>query len=708
MYLVEILLIISFAIISYLLLYFSVLKKHFNNYKGRVDFKIFGKKLPVSKIIFGFNLLCFLFFAAIFIYLFILSPNVTYVSVVKGGAWHNYNEPFVVVFDRPVNKAALKYSFTKSIKGEWKYEKANRFDLFKRKLVFIPEESLLPSNKMIFTATYKPALGFKTGILRQDFATGGEKPELKFTNNVDDNQNVDPEAEVHIKIDKGDPYAYDFAFEAEPPINLSVSKDSSDPSSFKVIHSEPFKNGQQYHIKIFSIPVSYNLKTKEIINSGDKVEAGQIKFQAAPTPVIKEVLPKGDSVLANEQISITFDHEMDRESVLKGIKLSPDMQLSPEWNEEGNRLVLKPAKNFEKETDYKLLISKNIKSKYGARLVQDFDTNKAEAIKAVFTNQSLNAPPLEEFPVAVEHKFKTIGSVGVASTSPASGTFNVKVTSKISITFNQEVNRQSAESKIMISPAVSGKFSWEKNIVTFSPEKPLGNARKYTVTVASGIKSVDGLDLKSAYKFSFTTENKTVLLKAPIINQPAVFACNVTAAAIALQYKGVNVGPWDVYNGIPKSDTGDLNNGNWGNPHLGFVGNIRGGTVGYGVYWDPINNYVSKHRPSQVYRNWNITSMLQEIDNGNPVILWWQNGATNPVKYSWKSKDANGNPVTIDGIRGMHSEVVVGYIGSPENPSQIIISDPWASRWGNKYRYISVDRFKGLWGYFNNTAIVVR
>ncbi len=200
-------------------------------------------------------------------------------------------------------------------------------------------------------------------------------------------------------------------------------------------------------------------------------------------------------------------------------------------------------------------------------------------------------------------------------------------------------------------------------------------------------------------------------LKLKVINQEAEFACNVTAAAIVLQYRGVNVKPMEIYDALPKQ-TIKKENGFWGNPNLGYVGNIYGEyggdkSDGYGVHWDPINQYISKFRKSEVKHDWNLADLLKEVDRDNPVILWWQNGYVSADILSWKTYDANGNVVEFNGVEGMHSAIVVGYKGDINDPQQIIVDDPWADRWDNHYAYYDIQRFKDLWRFYGNTAIVV-
>lgn len=625
--------------------------------------------------------------AALFIgiYLFILPVKAQSINYKEESPWTDFTKPLEIVFDKPVKKDSIKYSFSKEIKGTWKPEKLNQFDVFERKFVFYPEESPLPNEDIILEATYRPLFGFSEEKLTSKVSSKEAIPKIKVNEELEDRQNVNPIEKFVLASENGIPNSYVFTLESSPEGLFDKKKEYRFKDGNKIIIDHtPFINGQLYDVKIFALPISYDLTSKEIKKYGEKIDLKTIQFKAANTPVIKEVTPAGKKVLSGELMNISFDQPMNKASVEKNFKVEPASEGKFTWNENSTMLTFTPSKPLTKETEYKVMIGSNAESEYGAKLEQN------------------NSVGENDFKPVLTHKFTTIGSVGVRIVSPGSGTYNVKVGSSIVLAFDQEVDKASAESKISISPSVIGKFSWNKNEVTFKPDTSLRYAQRYTITVKAGIKSKEGLDLKSNVTSAFNTESKTVLLNVPIMNQQQQFSCNVTAASIVLKYKGINVSPMDVYNSIPKQNVPKAN-GVWGNPNLGFVGNING-PDGYGVHWDPIRNYISKYRPAEVKRGWNLTDMLREVENGNPSILWWQNGYASPTRLTWTTPDG----ATINTVNGMHSEVVVGFIGSAENPSQIIISDPWASRWGNKYRYISVGQFNSLWTYFGNTAVVVR
>jgi uncharacterized protein YvpB len=202
------------------------------------------------------------------------------------------------------------------------------------------------------------------------------------------------------------------------------------------------------------------------------------------------------------------------------------------------------------------------------------------------------------------------------------------------------------------------------------------------------------------------------MLEVPLLEQPYQYACNVTAAAMALQFKGVKVSPDQIYDAIPKQEI-KHEKGYWGNPNIGFVGNVYGEyggdkSEGYGLHWKPVAEFMKKHRDIEVKQNWNVTEMLSEIDKGNPSIVWVQNNFDVPRQLSWKSYDENRNIVEITGVLGMHSEVLIGYKGTLDSPSELIFNDPWNERWDHKSHSYTVKEFERLWAFYNETAIVVR
>lgn len=218
--------------------------------------------------------------------------------------------------------------------------------------------------------------------------------------------------------------------------------------------------------------------------------------------------------------------------------------------------------------------------------------------------------------------------------------------------------------------------------------------------------------LSNAVKNPFATENadllsisdpaaiEQTLLDVPIFIQEKRFACNLEAARMVLFYRGINKTTQELYDEIAKDPTPyDEKNNIFGDPNAGYVGDIFGRETGYGAHWKPISDLISKYRPNEIKTGWDLENLLIEITKGNPFLAWSQNDfADNGIKITWKTPDGR----TIDAVQGMHTYVVVGFNGSVEDPSEIVLYDSIRGQWT-----VPKEKFLELWSVFNNTGIVV-
>lgn len=97
--------------------------------------------------------------------------------------------------------------------------------------------------------------------------------------------------------------------------------------------------------------------------------------------------------------------------------------------------------------------------------------------------------------------------------SPVDEASNVEVTSKITWTFNKELEEESINaSNFLIMKAsgeeVSGSFKLESNkkVVTFTPTSNLSNSTVYIATVVKTIRAIDGSALQANKIINFTTK----------------------------------------------------------------------------------------------------------------------------------------------------------------------------------------------------------
>ncbi|MDQ7010123.1 MAG: C39 family peptidase [Candidatus Gracilibacteria bacterium] len=233
--------------------------------------------------------------------------------------------------------------------------------------------------------------------------------------------------------------------------------------------------------------------------------------------------------------------------------------------------------------------------------------------------------------------------------------------------------------------------------------------------------------------------NKSNFIKNKTIQKRAL-SCEISAASDILSYlKGEKISEDILLNKLEKSEYNTLpkyknENLSWGNPEEGFVGYIDklpdGKTArqrkmtGYGVLEKPIEKIFNSYGfKTQVINKYDYTDtfnekdhlelLLQEFKKGNMIQLWGDI-CTNPEFYSgkehecyyagkpswnddriisWEYKDKNGNVIKYNGLNGEHAFYILGYKGTVNNPTDIIVWDTFTgehtyptSEWMRKWK----------------------
>ena len=456
----------------------------------------------------------------------------------------------------------------------------------------------------------------------------------------------------------------------------------TDNNKLEIDFEGSLAQSKEYNYKQYKTPVRYNINTGEIVERADRILLKEGKFTTIQEPLIKSVDPNGSEVKVDSQIKIVFDQPMVEELVRSHFSITPTIDGNLEKLDDYT-FIYKTG-NLNKETKYDIRLAAGIKSLKGGITEKDYT-----------------------------YSFITIGKVVVSGFNPGYNANNIGRGTNITTTFNQEVNHASAQSKFSVMPAVDGSFSWNGNSMIFNPSNDLSYQTTYTVTIASGVNTIYGLDSNQQYSTKFTTEVQYFTLNVPIYRQRWQYSCNFVATAMAVAYKtGGSIDPMTLYDQVAKDTTPMTCDPvtqsvvTWGNPYSGYVGNVYGGAPpsgcnrsGYGVYWGPVSNVVSNYRSNTVKTGWGLSEILHEVANGNPVIIWAHNGYSYAGQiFYWTTPGGQ----SIRAVSGMHSYVVVGFIGSVDNPTNIILNDPNRGRWT-----ISTDYFLSLWSYFNNAGIAV-
>ncbi|OGY53708.1 MAG: hypothetical protein A3A24_00855 [Candidatus Buchananbacteria bacterium RIFCSPLOWO2_01_FULL_46_12] len=165
-----------------------------------------------------------------------------------------------------------------------------------------------------------------------------------------------------------------------------------------------------------------------------------------------------------------------------------------------------------------------------------------------------------------------------------------------------------------------------------------------------------------------------VKLAVPYHHQQHALSCEIASLLMALDYKGVTVTENQLIEQMPVSDPGPRDKRNvWGDPNVGFVGNINGTmpNTGYGVYEQPIYDLATKYRPAKIITNGTLTDLIIELSNGNPIVVWGVvAGRTKDI--SWKTPEGK----TITAQLDEHARTLIGFTGTSNDPQLMILLDP--------------------------------
>lgn len=197
-------------------------------------------------------------------------------------------------------------------------------------------------------------------------------------------------------------------------------------------------------------------------------------------------------------------------------------------------------------------------------------------------------------------------------------------------------------------------------------------------------------------------KNQSKILDVPIISQNPELkcGCEITSLCMLLNYANIKVDKMTLANEIKKDKTklnmtkdGDILE--WGNPNIGFVGDITGENKGFGVYDGPIIQLMEKYIPnkSNNLTGQNIEYLLKSIDNKKPVIVWVTIDFRMPDKYEeW---DSNGKKIKV--TFDEHAVLLVGY-----DNSNIYINNPYNEQ---KNQKVKIEIFEKIWTTMGKIAV---
>lgn len=596
---------------------------------------------------------------------FIFVPKVSASSPSSNSINASLNSTIEIHFDKPVNRKELEISINPQIEGSWSFnqsffqEHLFKTASFKPDLYFLPDTEYTLQIKNI-----KNALGRGGNEHRYTFHTQ-PIPKIISASITDQQSDVAICDPIQVAFDLSVESISEINFYTIPEQKLNITL-AQDKKNYTITPIECFTQGMDYQL-IANQSLLLDGLNEKLTDQNQNQEIWKIGFKTKNAPGVESITPNGVNVLTTvNAINIKFSQAMLESELEQNLKIEPAIKGS--WRRLNEKeLVYDIEEKLPFNTRYSITILAGVKDASGGYI----DKN-------------------------IVYHFTTIGHVELSGHSPKNSQTSIFVNSTISLTFNQEVDHDSAQSLFKIAPETSGAFSWKGNTMYFKPNA-LEKDGLYSVRLGSGIKSVHGLPSQKEYSFSFYTEESVTILNIKMHYQEKSLSCEIAATKMALSYKGVNVSEDELLNLVgfdPTIKQGDI----WGDPYSAFVGDVNGkqNTTGYGVYWGPIARAASSYRRAVDFSGWTAVNLAEQINAGNPVVVWGVIG--NSVYTPWYTPSGK----FINAWKGEHARTLIGFTGKVTNPTKFIINDPIKGRltWTRA-------QFESNWSVFGNSGVVV-
>lgn len=195
----------------------------------------------------------------------------------------------------------------------------------------------------------------------------------------------------------------------------------------------------------------------------------------------------------------------------------------------------------------------------------------------------------------------------------------------------------------------------------------------------------------------------TRLLSVPFHRQEHALSCEIASLRSALLTVGVDVPESILLSAMPQDPTEKTvdaeGNVIWGDPDVGFVGDIDGRmpSTGFGIHAPGLKKVAQLYATAHEIRANDAAALTAAIDRGNPVIVWSATGAS-PSALTWHTPDGK----QINAAVYEHTLVVAGYKGSAAAIQSVQVVDPLTG-----LREESWEEFTWRTGFFGHQALEI-
>jgi uncharacterized protein YvpB len=197
------------------------------------------------------------------------------------------------------------------------------------------------------------------------------------------------------------------------------------------------------------------------------------------------------------------------------------------------------------------------------------------------------------------------------------------------------------------------------------------------------------------------TKPPSAMLNAPLIKQyPELNSgCEITTLAMMLQFYGIQKGKMELIPEMKYDKTAYKLDQNgkivyWGNPNIGFVGDVTGRAKGFGIYHTALIHLLKKYIPTAVDLTGKPFDVLEsKIAEGIPVEVWTTIDYIENVQ--WTEWDTSIGPIRA--TFSEHAVLLVGY-----DKDNVYVNDPLSGK--SKFK-VNKALFIRTWEMMDKQAI---
>jgi len=225
------------------------------------------------------------------------------------------------------------------------------------------------------------------------------------------------------------------------------------------------------------------------------LEKKTIAFETIGNPKVVLASPQNEALEDLTSVTVVFDRPMIALTTAtnSGIK-QPAFTINPKIEGEGRWLgttayQFRPSERFKKSTTYKVTVPSGLRSQDEGILKESYSWE--------FSSER---PRIDD-------------------TSPKRDDKYVSPTAPISVTFNQDINAESINNKLILydknKNKISGSVAVSKNIVKFYPYQSLKREEYYTVVISQGVQSTEGENgMETDYSWGFGVAAKPAVISS--------------------------------------------------------------------------------------------------------------------------------------------------------------------------------------------------